>query len=501
MGGFRPVGSEKLQGMEKINRIMQIARYNENVPQNVNESSSVNYSVELADGNTYQIEKEKGGYVIKRKLNESHSEYISPMKNREYFGSYSTALKKLNFMAKELNMVNENTVGTNIFENEIEERQKNKYFLKYKKSEMSEQGAPTPKPKPQPQAQVPPPVPAPPAPAPAPEPAMDTTPSPEMGTDMGTEMGTEETTDTEETDFDFETPEPDSSEIGSNGDEEVVTYKAIQKMVGKLTQKIRQFSSEDEEAMTTDNVKWVINSVLSSLDLTKLSDDDVDDILNKLEGNDEESDSDDEFSSEEGIEDTENSRKVPEEDMDYDMSKLGLDGSVTPPIPTPPTGGEMMETMNLGSAIGKSVSMKHQGEMMKKMGELDEFGDFEVDVCDHCNGSGHDEKTDAMCDWCEGTGEKQHIKHGARKRNRTFEKNRFMESTTVDSIISKYFDNTDKQKNRIQQLSESVSQERNAIKLMEKFPHATFMGKTNKNNLVFRTSNREFKITPKGNIL
>ena len=81
---------------------------------------------------------------------------------------------------------------------------------------------------------------------------------------------------------------------------------------------------------------------------------------------------------------------------------------------------------------------------------VDEFCDFEVDVCDHCNGSGHDEKTDAMCDWCEGTGEKQHIKHGARKKNRTFEKNRFMESTTVDSIISKYFDNTGKQKNRIQ---------------------------------------------------
>lgn len=499
MGGFRPVGSEKLQGMEKINRIMQIARYNEKVPQNVNESTSVNYSVELADGNTYQIEKEKSGYIIKRKLNESHSEYISPMKNREYYNSYSHALKKLNFMAKELNMVNENSIGTNIFENEIEERQKNKYFLKYKKSEMSEQGGPAPKPKPAAPVAAPAPAPAPPAPVPAPEPGMESTPSPEMGTEMGADMGTEETTDTETTDFDFD--QPDSTESEPSGDEEVVTYKSIQKMVGKLTQKIRQFSSEDEEAMTADNVKWVINSVLSSLDLNKLSDDDIDDILSKLEGNEEDSDFDDDFSSEEGIEDTEESRNVPEDEMEFDMSKLDLDSSVRPQIPTPPSGGEMTETMDLGRAINKSVSMKHQGSMMDKMGELDEFEDLEIDVCDHCNGSGHDETRDAMCDWCEGTGEKQHIKHGARKNNRTFKKSRFMESTTVDSIISKYFDNTGKDKNRIQQLSESVSQEKNAIKLMEKYPHATFMGKTNKNNLIFRTSNREFKITPKGNIL
>ena len=37
MGGLRPIGSEKLEGMDKIRRIMEIARYNESIPQPVNE--------------------------------------------------------------------------------------------------------------------------------------------------------------------------------------------------------------------------------------------------------------------------------------------------------------------------------------------------------------------------------------------------------------------------------------------------------------------------------
>ena len=35
MGGLKPIGSEKLEGMDKIKRIMEIARYNENIPHSV----------------------------------------------------------------------------------------------------------------------------------------------------------------------------------------------------------------------------------------------------------------------------------------------------------------------------------------------------------------------------------------------------------------------------------------------------------------------------------
>ena len=84
---LRPIGSEKLQGMEKIQRIMEIAKYNENIPTPINENESVDYTRTLADGKKYQIIKEKNGYVIKRSLNESTDEvdYIEPMKNRKYY--------------------------------------------------------------------------------------------------------------------------------------------------------------------------------------------------------------------------------------------------------------------------------------------------------------------------------------------------------------------------------------------------------------------------------
>ena len=65
MGGLRPIGSEKLEGMDKIRRIMEIARYNESIPQPVNEDKKTEYTAELADGKTYTIVRERLGYIIK----------------------------------------------------------------------------------------------------------------------------------------------------------------------------------------------------------------------------------------------------------------------------------------------------------------------------------------------------------------------------------------------------------------------------------------------------
>ena len=50
---------------------MEIARYNE-VPKNeINENSTLDYTITLADGNTYGIVRERLGYIIKKGLNES----------------------------------------------------------------------------------------------------------------------------------------------------------------------------------------------------------------------------------------------------------------------------------------------------------------------------------------------------------------------------------------------------------------------------------------------
>ncbi len=108
MADLKPIGSERLTGQEKLKRIMEIARYNEVKPSNINETSRSEFSISLVDGNNYQIVKEKSGYIIKKTISESETDYIEPMKNRKYYSSYSQALKRLNLMTKEVNRLNEN---------------------------------------------------------------------------------------------------------------------------------------------------------------------------------------------------------------------------------------------------------------------------------------------------------------------------------------------------------------------------------------------------------
>ena len=115
MADLQPIGSEKLQGMEKIQRIIEIARFNESKPSTINETSRNEYNIKLADGNEYQIVREKTGYIIKQTISESNAEYLVPIQERKYFNSYSQALKKLNLMAKDMNDMYGNDEGTSLF--------------------------------------------------------------------------------------------------------------------------------------------------------------------------------------------------------------------------------------------------------------------------------------------------------------------------------------------------------------------------------------------------
>ena len=291
MADLKPIGSEKLQGQDKIKRIMEIARFNETAPSNINETAKSEYNRTLADGNTYEIIKERQGYIIKKTISESETEYIEPMKNRKYYSSYSQALKRLNLVAGELNRLNENEEGTSMF------GEQKRFTLK------------TPKPAPAPAAEVPM---APPA-VPSPE----LPPSPvdagmEMGAegDVDMEMGAEEMGpegDVEmDVDMDVESPE---------GDEEQVTFKTIQKLTGKLTQKIRTL--DNEEGMTSEDIKYVINMVISSLDLKSLSEEDKEDIVSKFEEDSEDLGGDDmdgeDFTDDTEVEDIQADMDVPVE--------------------------------------------------------------------------------------------------------------------------------------------------------------------------------------------
>ena len=262
MSNLKPIGSEKLTGQNKLNRIMEIARFNEVIPQSINETAKSEYSVSLADGHNYQIVREKQGYIIKKTISESGTDYLEPMKNRKYYSSYSQAFKRLNLVAGELNRLNENEEGVSLY------GEQKKFVLKTPKPEM-------------PEAPVSPPM-APPA-VPTPE----LPPAPDMsdeGMDMGDEgmdMG-DEGMDMGDEGMDMG---DEGMDMGGNDNEEQVSFKTIQKLTGKLTQKIRVLDSE--KGMTSEDIKYVINMVLSSLELGSLSEEDKEDIMSKFEDQEE----------------------------------------------------------------------------------------------------------------------------------------------------------------------------------------------------------------------
>ena len=483
MGGLKPIGSEKLQGMDKIKRIMEIARFNENIPQPVNETKSTDYSVQLADGNTYFIVREKSGYIIKKGLNESIADYMDPMQNRKYFSSYSQAMKKLNLMAKEFNVIYENEEGFSLFS-----EQKKKFKLRVPGTAKAEE-TPAPEPMPEPA----------PMPEPTPAPAEDMggelpPPAEDMGGEMGGELPppAEDMGDMEEPPMDDEMDDMEEPSMDDDmGDEEKsskkdegTSFKIIQKLTGKLAQKIRKFNSEDE--MDPNDVKYIINSILSAIDVDLLDEDDLEEIISRLEG-----DVDEDEDETEGDEDMGDEEMPP-------MPEEGDEEGELPPPPEAPEGGEMKEIMGLGDAVANSITGKVGGEMFNKL-------------------KGMDATSDEM-------GE-EYGQRGARKPRHMynhFEHGTFGESK-VDKIISKYFNTTEEEiiseeKKRLQlveskekrkevltkkikTLSEGIRQERAAFKYLEKNPKSKLIGKTNKGNLVFSEGVTQTKVTINGTVI
>lgn len=289
MAKLKPIGSEKLEGVDKLKRIMEIATYK--MPStSVNEGAS-EYSINLADGMDYHIVKEKQGYIIKKGINESSLDYMEPMKNRKYFSSYSQALRKLNLVIKENNELNGQNEEVKLF------GEQKKFVLK----------TPTP---PAPEMEAPA-VPAEPAPLPEPAlPAADAPAGDEMDLDLGMDL---------DMGVDTSAEEPAGMEQDM---EEKVSFRVIQKLTGKLTQKMRAL--ESQEGMTSEDIKYVINMVLSAVDLTKLEPEDMEDIMAKFE----DVEADAEMDSDMGMEE-------PEAEMDLDM-----DVEMTPEEPMEGMGSE-----------------------------------------------------------------------------------------------------------------------------------------------------------------
>ena len=403
MGDIKPIGSEKLQGMDKINRILEISRYKETTPrnENINEGKSSEYIIKLSDGFYYGIVRETKGYILKHGVVTDELSYMNDISERRYYPSYSQAMKRLNIVASEVNRNTGNVHSTPLIGEQSEP--KKKFILK------------TPKPKggdiapPAPDLGTPPPPPAPDLGAPPPPAGdMGMPPMGDEGMPPAGDMG--------------------MPPMGDEGDEMggPVGLKTIQKLTGRLSQKIRSF--DKEKGLDSQDIKYVVNSIISAIDLSKLDEDDKEDILDKFES------FDDYGMGEEGDLD------IGGED-DFGMGDEGM----------PPMGDEGMPPM--GEEIPSPTFTESRVERV---------------LASYFNISNTEKP----------------LLEEKRKRNFLNEKIKKIKSYK-----------------EIETLSESVEQERSSKKLMSENKDVKFIGKTNKENLIFSVNGKQVKVTPRGRVL
>jgi len=433
MSNLKPIGSEKLTGQDKINRIMEIARFNEVTPKSINENATSEYSISLADGNNYQIVRERQGYIIKKTISESETDYIEPMKNRKYYSSYSQAFKRLNLVAGELNRLNENEEGVSLY------GEQKRFTLK------------TPKPA-APEMPAGPPAELPAAPPAVPSPELPPSPMGDMG---GEDMGMDDMPMDDMDDMGVEDIDVDVDvDAEEGGNEDQVTFKTIQKLTGKLTQKIRTLDTE--QGMTSEDIKYVINMVLSSLDLTSLSEEDMEDIMSKFE-----EDETEDFGQEDDMDGEDMTDDSEVEDIQADMD-VPVEGYEM---------GEDYEDSRYSEDYDEDYDSKRVKGYSNNGAIFDSiFGESQVDK--------------VISKYFEVS--KSEIREQKEKQVQKQVQKRTIVKTIMESVTK---------------MTETIEQELAAEKFVKENINSKFIGVTNKKNLVFETKSGQVKITPNGEIL
>jgi hypothetical protein len=228
MGDTKPLGSEKLKGDEKLKRILELTYFNK--PKKSTSNPKPDLVKESASG-VFGIVKEKDGYYVKKGLNENSLDYIGGlfMKNKNRFSSYGEALKRMELLSGQENL-----------------QEATKFVLKQNKPKQ-EAAAPAPTV----DTEVPPTEP----------PAAE----PEIGSELGGDTAPVAGEDGQGT----------TDQTGKRSD-----YMAeIQKYAGKLGQQLR----DEHERMESDDIKYVLNMIISAVDLDKLDDNDIEEIAKKFE--------------------------------------------------------------------------------------------------------------------------------------------------------------------------------------------------------------------------
>jgi hypothetical protein len=225
-------------------------------------------------------------------------------------------------------------------------------------------------------------------------------------------------------------------------DEEAVTYKSIQKVVGKLAQKTREFLSDEQNQLDTKQIKYIVNSILSALPLENLDEEDLDEIVSKFEGGEE--------------------MDYEETDMESEETPMEPGFEEMPIEPQTQPEGEMGESEHMykhkGSRIMKNRMEGTDYEMKEMIENL--FMESKIDKV---------------------------LKRYFKTENN---KQQVVESNNKKRNIK-----------GIEKLSETFIQENSSIKLVNKYPEARLLGRDKKQRLVFEINEERVYVTQSGNIL
>jgi len=235
MADLKSIGSEKLPLDQKLKRIMEIANYGAVETKSTHKTANLEYSVTAADGKNYGIIRENSQYSILKEGKSGYNYLDGMLNNKKYiFPSFSKALKKLNLLMKPLNENHNSGKQLNLIG---EQEEDTKYVLKTPEADEEI----------------------------------------DLGGDEEIDLGGEEEIDLggDEEIEDF------SMDVEETSDDEENFTKSIQKLTGKLGQKLRDIP---ETELDGDLIKYVLNSVISAVDLAQLSEEDVEDIISKIEG-------------------------------------------------------------------------------------------------------------------------------------------------------------------------------------------------------------------------
>ena len=253
---------------------------------------------------------------------------------------------------------------------------------------------------------------------------------------------------------------------------------------------------------------------MSALELEVLDEEDIEEIIDRLEGAE-----DEDFDSEDGMDDEMSDELPPEPEAE------GMEGDVPPPPPVEgePTGGEMAEDFEFDFENFTDFKPKRydRSDMSRAMrAAKDDMRDyFRRDAApgyeekDSSEWRGHTLPDDTKFRFEDDFEEvdDEHRMWGSRKGRHHSKHLGHLEHGTwgesvVDKTISKYFLQTEnekinKTKKHIKNLSENIAQERLSLKFIEKHPDSKMIGKLKNGNLVFESKNIKYKITPKGDII